>query len=67
MNDIELNEKEKEAIKSLEKLAKKWPKTLLLFAGTGLTVRKIQPDGTYLKESIVADIPGIPNDGGDSD
>ncbi len=62
-----LTQQEINAIKSLERLAKKWPDTLLLFAGMGLSIRKIAPDGSYRRETEVASITGIKCDGGDSD
>jgi len=37
---IELTPDEIKAINSLKRLAKKWPKTLWLFAGNGLSVMK---------------------------
>lgn len=62
----ELTQDERRAIRSLERIAKTWPRSLLLFAGgTGLTVRKPVSGKFYGEEYIVATIPGIPNDGGD--
>lgn len=62
----ELTQDERRAIRSLERVAKTWPKSLLLFAGgTGLTVRKPVPGKFYDDSFVVADIPGIPCDGGD--
>lgn len=65
MTEIILTHEEQKAIKSLERLAKKWPQSLLLFAGgTGLTVRK-PINGIYDRSTVVANILGMPNDGGD--
>lgn len=66
MNDMQLTADEVAAIRSLQRLAKKWPQSLMLFGGTGcLTVRKPAPGELYDARYIVADIPGIPSDGGD--
>ena len=64
--EIELTTEEARAISGLRRLSSIWPKSLMLFAGgAGLTVRKPQagqfPDDRY----VVADIYGIPADGGD--
>lgn len=53
-------------MRRLKNLAKTWPKSLLIFGGTGaLTVRKPAPGKLYDEQYIVATIEGIPNDGGD--
>jgi hypothetical protein len=60
----DLTTEEAAAIRSLHRLSRKWPKTLTLFASGTLTVRK--PNGGFPgKDTVVADIFGIPNDGGD--
>jgi hypothetical protein len=56
---------EKRAIQELRNLAKRRPKTLVLFAYGSLTVRKPKPDGSYFAETVAADIGRPPNDGGD--
>ena len=67
-------EEEKEAIRQLERLASRWPKSLWLFsASSTLNVMQSLPDGSHGLTSdggvdpqyIVAVIDGIPNDGGD--
>jgi hypothetical protein len=66
MNETELTPAEKRTIAALRRLAQTWPGTLVLFAGgTGLSVRKPKPGEFYGKETEVAFIPGIMNDGGD--
>lgn len=68
-----LTDEEDKAIQSLERLAKKFPKTLSLFSWNGaLCVCKAHPDDEndddyeYSMRVITA-IPGIENDGGDPD
>lgn len=74
----ELTKEEQNAINSLKRLAKRWPKSLMLFSGSGelcvLDVNKCQdwPEGTpeykaggFNPDSILDRIQGIPNDGGD--
>ena len=57
--DIELTEKEKKAIKSLKRLAKKWPPTLWLFAGNGgLHILKTGKKG----EVVLRDNGGVDSD-----
>lgn len=65
-SEQQLTDAERRAVNRLKRLAKEWPKSLMLFAGgAGLTVRKPEtgkfPDDRY----VVADIFGIPADGGD--
>jgi len=61
-----LTEEEREAIAALHRLARKWPKSLLLFGGScGLSVRKIADDGSYGASREVDHVPGIRADGGD--
>ena len=71
---MQITKKERAAINSLKKLAKKWPKTLWLFSGAGsLCVMKFKPDGERactpegsMDDSYTVDIiKGIENDGGD--
>lgn len=57
---------ERRAISALKRLAKKWPRSLLLFThGGALSIRKPGPDGNYDVDSEVDFVSGIPNDGGD--
>lgn len=71
---LDLTDEERRAIKSLERLAKKWPETLWLFSASGsLEVMRKGEDGQPVMNKygavdqgyIVATIHGIPNDGGD--
>ena len=73
MCEIVLTEKEKAAIRALDSLAKKWPKTLWLFSASGsLKVMRCGPNGEQMvgefggmdDDYVVATI-NIPNDGGD--
>lgn len=71
--DRELTDEEAKAIRSLERLAKKWPKSLMLFSWSGAlhvmdhaTVFDIS-GGTGHHEASITTISGIPNDGGDPD
>jgi len=72
MDEEELTTEEAAAIRSLQRLAKKWPKNLRLIsmAGSLFVVRagdgRFHSDSTYERsESVIADIHGIPNTGGD--
>ena len=59
-----ITKEEQKAIASLERLAKKWPKTLKLFSHSGsLVVEKLDPN--ICLPIRVASIVGIKNDGGD--
>ena len=62
----DLTSEERLAIKSLERLGKRWPKTLLVFGsgGNSISVRKTR-DGGYGASCEVASVAGFPNDGGD--
>ena len=69
----ELSKEEKKAIDALKRVAKKWPKSLWLFSGSGsLCVlkkadgknRAINATGGVCQEHVVATI-NIENDGGD--
>lgn len=73
---MEVNSCERKAIASLKRVARKWPKTLWLFSGSGmLYVMKKGSDGNTVmtnlggvdQEYIVDRIAGISNDGGDWD
>ncbi|MDX2458703.1 MAG: hypothetical protein QNM00_01310 [Gammaproteobacteria bacterium] len=78
-SDIDLTDEETKAIASLERVAKKWPKSLWLFSASGsLNVMKKREDGTkaYLQpdpqnrgEPVDQDYSittiNIENDGGD--
>lgn len=66
--ELELAKEERLAIATLQRLGRRWPKTLLVFGGGGnaLSVRRVPPDGSlYDDQWEVASIPGIRNDGGD--
>jgi len=61
---IELTDDQKRAIKSLQRLAKKWPDGLSLFSWSGsLCVTLNTPERPV--PVVVAHVDGIPNDGGD--
>lgn len=62
-----LTDEEAKAIRSLQNLAKKFPKTLSLFSNNGsLIVLKKHSDHPEEKQGrVVARILGISNDGGD--
>ena len=68
-----LTDEEDKAVKSLERLAKKFPKTLSLFSWSGtLCVCKVHPDDEFDNDyeydvRVVTTITGIINDGGDPD
>ena len=65
METIKITTREQKAIKSLERVAKNWPKSLQLFSWSGtLVVFKKLENGLWAQ---VDSIPGIPNDGGDPD
>ena len=66
MGDELLTDEERRAIASLERLAKRWPPSLLLFSWSGtLCVMPADWDRTSPNESVITYIEGIPNDGGD--
>jgi len=68
MEEIEmLTKDEANAIKGLERLAKRWPEILSIFSHSGaLVVMKRHPDHPEDERGrIVASIRGIDNDGGD--
>ena len=63
MPDVIVTEEEQKALRSLLRLAKKWPQSLSLFSWSGtLVAMKDGPDG---RGCTIITIPGIPNDGGD--
>lgn len=71
----ELSKEEKRAINALERIAKKWPKSLWLYSGSGsLCVMKkaegnnraMNENGGVCQEHIITTIK-IENDGGDWD
>lgn len=64
-NMIPLTYDERRAIQALQRLANRWPKTLMLFASGTLSVRKPESGKMYDDRYTVATIEGIPNDGGD--
>lgn len=56
---------EQRVINALEKLAKNWPSHLMLFSWSGsLSLCRMNENGS---KTIIADIDGIINDGGDPD
>ena len=62
---ITITPKEAAAIRSLKRLARKWPQSLHLFSWSGsLMVTKRNSNDIA---AAIADIDGIPNDGGDPD
>lgn len=64
MVDIVITIEEQKAMKSLERLSKKWPETLRLFSWSGrLCVFKQDDSGMWCDLPFHAD--GISNDGGD--
>lgn len=64
--DITLSVKEVDVIKSLERLAKKWPKSLELFGWAGtLIVLKKGHDGIYCSVGNDFNLRNIRCDGGD--
>lgn len=64
-DEKELTALEKRAIAALQKLAKTWPQTLVVFCSGSMDVRKPGSDGRYGYDTVVAFIDGIRNDGGD--
>lgn len=68
--EIKLTKAEARAIARLQKLAAKWPRSLLLFSQAGrlLVLKPPKEDlASTLRRYTVAKIDGIRNDGGDSD
>lgn len=61
----ELTADEQRAVRSLKRLAKKWPQSLKLFSWSG-TLVIMDNDMESGSAAVLEDhIPGIPNDGGD--
>lgn len=67
-----MNEAEERAIASLQRLAKRWPRSLTLASMGGSLVvihtrdERFDADSTdERQEAVLADINGIPNTGGD--
>lgn len=61
---------EAQAIAALERVAKRWPRSLQLFSAAGslLVVRNgwgVGGDARMTDDDVIARITGIPNDGGD--
>lgn len=72
MSGDELTDEERRAIASLQRLAKRWPKSLTLFSWSGSLVVYHTADkdqfvlgGVEANDLILEAIDGIPNDGGD--
>lgn len=61
----ELTAEERKAIAALRRLAKRWPQTLMLFAGGTISIRKAPPGQFPGVQYEVESIDGIPCDGGD--
>ena len=63
----DLTKEERNAIAALERLAKRWPPSLMLFswAGTLCVMPAGRLPGPDPEGAILATIQGIPNDGGD--
>ncbi|HEY3694110.1 hypothetical protein [Phenylobacterium sp.] len=75
-DDIEPTPEERRAIRALKRLAKSWPKSIWLFAGSGdLHIMRAGPDGEHIHgggggheavdPAYLLDSVSIPNDGGD--
>ena len=69
---MEATLEEQKIIKSLKRLAKKWPKGLWLYSASGtLCVMRTGPNGVvlnangYIDQDYRLDSVNIPNDGGD--
>jgi hypothetical protein len=60
----DLTDEEAAAIRSLKRLAKRWPQTLKLFSWSG-SLCVMDNDMEPTNAAILDDIYGIPNDGGD--
>jgi hypothetical protein len=67
-----LTDEEAKAIKSLERLARRWPRSLTLFSAAGSLVviatdtpARSLADTRMTEADVLATIDGIPNDGGD--
>jgi hypothetical protein len=66
--DEPLTANEERAIRSLKRLAKTWPDSLVLFSQSGsLMVAHNRPGEPVLQADFIEHIAGIPNDGGDAD
>ena len=64
MIQVVITKEEQKAIKSLQRLAKSWPESLILFSWSGsLVVMREVSD----RRADVASVHGIRNDGGDPD
>lgn len=71
-NRDRLTDQERNAIASLQRLARRWPRSLeLVSMGGGLHVIRVgdprfgEPEATVRAEAVIETIIGIPNDGGD--
>lgn len=56
---------EREAIEDLKRLARRWPKSLMLFSNSGSLLVLDNDKEPPTHDKAFAHIPGIPNDGGD--
>lgn len=71
-DEPELTAAERRAIRALQALARRWPRSLTLASMGGSLVvvrtgdgRFAEGDGLERLDAVVADIDGIPNTGGD--
>lgn len=72
MTDMKLTAEERAAIRALQRLAQRWPRSLWIFVGSGFSVvrttsdgeRAVRQDGSYDPAYKVTEIY-IPGDGGD--
>lgn len=71
-DEVPLTADERRAIAALKRLAKRWPKSLWLFAGTGMNVMRCGSDGEHvtlpngsMDQAYAVDQVNIDCDGGD--
>lgn len=65
MSELVLTKEEERAVAALNRLAKRWPKSLQLFSWSG-SLHVLKPgDGRTIEAATVTTIAGIPNSGGD--
>lgn len=72
MSDLELTDKERKAIDALQKLMKRWPKSLWLFSNGTMHIMKYKDDGKRAMNGgsvdakfCVSSISGVLSEGGD--
>ncbi len=62
---MKLTKAEERAVRLLEDLAQVWPKSLQLFSWSG-SLKVVKPrKGVNMRDAVIRDVRGIPNDGGD--